>query len=174
MQTTLSIVTQTFQIALRLMVSDLFVSTDHLDSSNDTYNSMSTYAHTKLMNVVYANELTRRFKDVGVVSTSLHPGFVATEFLRDLPEWAQPIKNAMCSLFARNEVEGAKTQIMAATAPAYEGVGGVYFDACAPRVPNKLVLDEHLAAAFWDKSEEAIQHMLVEPSEDMSTEVAEE
>ncbi len=109
------------------------------------------------MNVLFGNELTRRFKDSGVVSTSLHPGFVQTEFLRDVPEWLVPISKAACALFARNEMEGAKTQIMAATAPEYESVGGLYFDSCTPKQPNKLALDEALAAAFWEKSEEAIQ-----------------
>lgn len=134
--------------------------TDNLDSSNETYNNFATYGHTKLMNVLFANELTRRYKDTGVVSTSLHPGFVQTEFLRDVPEWAVPITKALCGLFSRNEFEGAKTQIMAATAPEYEGVGGLYFDSCAPKKPNKLALDEALAAAFWEKSEAAIQKVL--------------
>lgn len=133
---------------------------DNLDSSNETYNHFATYGHTKLMNVLFANELTRRYKDTGVVSTSLHPGFVQTEFLRDVPEWLVPISKAACGLFARSEFEGAKTQIMAATAPEYENVGGLYFDSCAPKQPNKLALDEALAAAFWEKSEEAIQKVL--------------
>lgn len=121
---------------------------------------MGTYGNTKLMNVIYANEFTRRYKDTGVVSTSLHPGFVQTEFLRDIPKWATPIAKTMCGLFARNEFEGAKTQIKAATAPEYEGMGGVFFDACAPKAPQKLALDEALAAAFWEKSEEAISKLL--------------
>jgi len=119
------------------------------------------------MNVLFGNELNRRFKDSGVVSTSLHPGFVQTEFLRDVPEWLIPISKAACALFARDEMEGAKTQIMAATAPEYESVGGVYFDSCAPKQPNKLALDEALAMAFWEKSEEAINKVLVRDAEDL-------
>lgn len=118
---------------------------------------MKTYGTSKLMNVLYANELTRRYQDMGVVSTSLHPGFVATDFLRDLPKWLDPVKASFLGLFARDEFEGAKTQILAATAPEYESVGGIYFDSCAPKAPNKVALDEALAAAFWEKSEEAVQ-----------------
>ncbi|KAM3574935.1 hypothetical protein VYU27_003161 [Nannochloropsis oceanica] len=140
---------------------------DNLESSNETYNHFATYGNTKLMNVLFGNELNRRFKDSGVVSTSLHPGFVQTEFLRDVPEWLIPISKAACALFARDEMEGAKTQIMAATAPEYESVGGVYFDSCAPKQPNKLALDEALATAFWEKSEEAINKVLVRDAEDL-------
>lgn len=47
---------------------------DDLDwdtSKGRKYNAMKQYANTKLMNVLFANELTRRYKDVGVFSTSV-------------------------------------------------------------------------------------------------------
>jgi NAD(P)-dependent dehydrogenase (short-subunit alcohol dehydrogenase family) len=118
---------------------------------------MKTYGNTKLMNVLFANELTKRFKDTGVVSTSLHPGFVATDFLRDLPKWLDPVKAAFLGAFARNEFEGAKTQILAATAPEYESVGGIYFDSCKPKKPLAAALNETLASLFWEASEEYVK-----------------
>lgn len=87
------------------------------------------------------------------MSTSLHPGFVATDFLRDLPQWLDPVKKLVQDLFARDEVQGAYTQVWAATHPELEGVGGIYLDACKEAGINKKARNETAAALFWEKSE---------------------
>jgi retinol dehydrogenase 12 len=42
-------------------------------------NSDVLYCQSKLGNVVFANEIARRYGDKGVVSTSVHPGVIRTE-----------------------------------------------------------------------------------------------
>ncbi len=91
-----------------------------------------------------------------MVATSLHPGFVATDFLRDLPPWLDPVKKAVLDMFARDEAQGAYTQVWAATHPDLEGVGGVYLDACKEAKVNKQATNETLAALFWEVSEEQV------------------
>lgn len=90
------------------------------------------------------------------MGTSLHPGFVATDFLRDLPKFLDPVKKVVLDLFARDEVQGSLTQVWAATHPELEGVGGIYLDACKEAAMNKKATNETLAALFWEKSEEQI------------------
>jgi hypothetical protein len=91
-----------------------------------------------------------------VVATSLHPGFVATDFLRDLPQWLDPVKKLVQDLFARDEVQGAYTQVWAATHPELEGVGGIYLDACKEAKVNAQAKNETLAGLFWEISEEQV------------------
>lgn len=90
------------------------------------------------------------------MSTSLHPGFVATDFLRDLPQWLDPVKKFVLDLFARDEKQGAYTQVWAATHPELESVGGIYLDACKEAAVNKQALNETRAALFWERSEEQV------------------
>ena len=53
---------------------------DDLESTR-AYNPMRAYATSKLMNILHAMEVTRRFD--GVPAASFHPGGVATGFARD-------------------------------------------------------------------------------------------
>ncbi len=48
----------------------------------DSYTRWEAYFRTKLANAVYANYLSRRLKNDGILTASVHPGGVATELLR--------------------------------------------------------------------------------------------
>lgn len=85
-----------------------------------------------------------------------HPGFVATDFLRDVPKWLDPVKKAVLDLFARDEAQGAYTQVWAATHPELEGVGGIYLDACVEREPNAKATNQTLAELLWMESERQV------------------
>lgn len=94
-----------------------YVALDDLDwdTSRRQYNGVVQYANSKLANFLFANELTRRYRDAGVVSTAVHPGLVYTSFLQNVPLWMRPGKHAILSLFARGDkVQGAYTQVWAA------------------------------------------------------------
>ncbi len=50
---------------------------------NETnFDSWEGYCRTKLANAVYANYLSRRLKDDGILTASVHPGAVSTELLK--------------------------------------------------------------------------------------------
>jgi retinol dehydrogenase-12 len=58
---------------------------DNLNSelvSESEFNGLVKYCDTKLMNVAFANQLHDRLYKKGVMSVSVHPGMVATEFQR--------------------------------------------------------------------------------------------
>mmetsp|Transcript_12374 Transcript_12374/g.15346 ORF Transcript_12374/g.15346 Transcript_12374/m.15346 type:complete len:361 (-) Transcript_12374:126-1208(-) len=56
------------------------------DEVNDQnhFDSFTSYGTAKLMNILFANEIDRRFYSEGIVSTSVHPGMVRTDFLNKL------------------------------------------------------------------------------------------
>jgi len=48
------------------------------------YGPKDAYSNTKLMNVLFSNELGRRLKQDGVITSSLHPGVISTGLHRTL------------------------------------------------------------------------------------------
>ena len=47
----------------------------------------SSYAHSKLANIMFTRELAKQLEGTGVSTYSLHPGVIRTELLRNVPWW---------------------------------------------------------------------------------------
>ena len=116
------------------------------------YGVMKAYCRSKLANVLFAAELSRRLASTGVTSNSLHPGAVATNIWSGAPVWAKPI----IFLFFRPSFisvpEGARGMVMLATDPALEGVTGRYYENGQAIDPAPLARDQALAKRLWDVS----------------------
>jgi NAD(P)-dependent dehydrogenase (short-subunit alcohol dehydrogenase family) len=120
------------------------------------YGVMKAYTRSKLANVLFAAELSRRLAGTGVTSNSLHPGAVATNIWSGAPIWAKPI----IFLFFRPSFigvpEGARGMVMLATDPALEGVTGRYYENGQAIDPAPLARDQALAKRLWDVSSEMV------------------
>ncbi|KAF5337980.1 hypothetical protein D9758_014328 [Tetrapyrgos nigripes] len=81
------------------------------------------YPQSKLANVIFSNELARRYGDQGIVSTSLHPGVQATDLQRTFPK---PVKVVMDALVFHPAAMGAFTQLYAGTSIEGTGLNGKY------------------------------------------------
>jgi NAD(P)-dependent dehydrogenase (short-subunit alcohol dehydrogenase family) len=111
------------------------------------------YAVSKLCNVLFSAELSRRLVGAGVSTYAVHPGTIASDIWgRRLP-WPLP---GIVGLFLASTEEGAKTSLHCATAAGAEGQTGLYWDACRPRTPSRLARDEALARELWRRSEEMV------------------
>jgi retinol dehydrogenase-12 len=110
------------------------------------------YAVTKLMNILHAKELARRLAGTAVTTYSLHPGTVASNVWRKVP---QPLQWFM-KLFMLSNEEGAKTPLYCATAPELARVTGAYYDKCREATPTHLARDPALAEELWMRTEAAI------------------
>jgi retinol dehydrogenase 12 len=110
------------------------------------------YAVTKLMNVLHAKELARRLAGSRVTTYSLHPGTVASNIWRQLP---QPLQWFMKLFMISNEA-GARTPLYCATAPELSSSTGRYYDKSREVAPNPLANDETLARELWTRTEAAI------------------
>lgn len=107
------------------------------------------YAASKLANVLFSAELGRRLQGSGVTSYALHPGVVASDIWRRVP---QPLRWLMTRRMISPE-EGARTTLHCALEPALAGETGLYYDRCKPRSPSALGQDTALAAELWRRSE---------------------
>lgn len=122
--------------------------------SKTGYNGKYAYAQSKLANILFTYELSRRLAGTGISVNALHPGGVATNFCKN-NGWISWAKHVTAHLLARNlvgPVEGAKTIIYLATSPEAEGISGKYFYNMEPVKSSKTSYNEEAARHLWDVS----------------------
>lgn len=137
--------------------------------STRRYRRWQAYAESKLANLMFALELDRRVRAVGldVVSVAAHPGVAATNLTRtgsqlagrSLPGMAM---HQITGIVAQPAFAGAWPLLMAATDPTL--TGGEYIGPTGlrgmrgrpgPAQPSAVARDENLADALWSASEQA-------------------
>ena len=110
---------------------------------------MPEYAVSKLANVLFSQELSRRVAGRGIRTYVLHPGVIASEIWRNVP-W--PLRPVM-TRFMKSPDEGARTSVYCASSPEVADDTGLYYTDCAVKEPN-AVATPALAAELWSRSEE--------------------
>jgi NAD(P)-dependent dehydrogenase (short-subunit alcohol dehydrogenase family) len=116
------------------------------------FGGIYAYAVSKLANVLHAKELARRYGEQGLHAYSLHPGVVASDVWRQVP---QPFRWFMMRTMLSNE-EGAKTTLYCATSPDVAGQNGLYYDECRVKEPSSAALDRELSRKLWEESERMV------------------
>ena len=117
------------------------------------FSGWRAYGDSKLMNVLFARELSRRLAGEGVVAHALHPGIVKTELGRD-QGWGMRFAGIFMRALMKHPNRGAATTLYAATAPQLAAEGGGYFADCAPSRAGKRAEDRTLSQVLWKRSEE--------------------
>jgi NAD(P)-dependent dehydrogenase (short-subunit alcohol dehydrogenase family) len=108
------------------------------------FTGYDAYARSKLANILFANELAERAREIGATSNALHPGIVATKLLRV----------GFGNMAGTSVREGAATPVYLATSPDLADVTGRYFVKCAEGPVAPLASDPVLRKQLWDVSEE--------------------
>jgi WW domain-containing oxidoreductase len=128
------------------------LSLDHFPLSARNFKSLVAYGQAKLSNVLFANELTRRYRDAGIVASSLHPGsMIATSIFRNSLS-AKALALAVRP-FVKSIAQGAATTVYCATAPELSAVGGKYFRDCRERATSQGARDTEVAKQLWERTE---------------------
>jgi NAD(P)-dependent dehydrogenase (short-subunit alcohol dehydrogenase family) len=129
---------------------------DDLQSTHG-YRGMRVYGQSKLANILFTLELSRRFGDKGITANSLHPGTVRTGYGGDGDArglLAFGIKIA--SPFFLSPAKGARTSVYLASSPEVDGVSGQYFVKCKSRRPRRWAQDPEAARRLWQVSEDLV------------------
>jgi NAD(P)-dependent dehydrogenase (short-subunit alcohol dehydrogenase family) len=145
-----------------------------------SYEPFVAYGRSKTANILFAVEFDRRHRDRGVRATAVHPGGIATELARHMPDgaieaWVQQIQEQRAAAgeppFEFKSVpEGAATSVWAGVVASADEVGGKYCEDCqvAELLPadspvsaisrgvRGYALDPDTAKALWRKSEEMV------------------
>lgn len=107
------------------------------------------YCVSKLSNVLFSSELSRRLAGSRVSTYALHPGVVATDIWRQAP-W--PLRK-LIEFATISPERGAQTSLYCALSPAVAADSGLYYDRCRPVTPSAPARDAALAAELWRRSE---------------------
>jgi NAD(P)-dependent dehydrogenase (short-subunit alcohol dehydrogenase family) len=126
---------------------------DDLQSEKE-YIGKQAYAQSKLANILFTYELTRRLEGTGITVNALHPGGVVTNFCKN-NGWISWLKHVTAHTLARDLIgpaEGAKTSVYLATSPEVKGVTGKYFSDQKPVQSSAASYDKEAAKHLWDVS----------------------
>ncbi|KAI0631524.1 NAD-P-binding protein [Trametes polyzona] len=112
------------------------------------------YSQSKFGNVVFSNELHRRYADQGIVSVSLHPGNLNTELARH----SSKLVRFLMKFLLYPAPLGALTQLYAGTTPEGANLGGKYLIPWA-RIgrARKETDDPELGRKLWAWLEDAVK-----------------
>ncbi|GAA6073766.1 retinol dehydrogenase 14a [Tachysurus ichikawai] len=124
-------------------------------NSEHCYDAAAAYARSKLANLLFTLELSRRLEDTGVTVNALTPGIVRTNLGRHVhvPLLAKPLVSLASWALLRSPEEGAKTSVYLACSPDVEGVRGKCFADCQEMKLLPKATDEDVAKKLWDISE---------------------
>jgi retinol dehydrogenase 14 len=131
----------------------------HLEDPNlhRGYSAFKAYSQSKLANLLFAFELSRRLEDSTVSINALHPGAVATSMGVDRTTgFGSGITRLLRPFFLSSE-EGARTALWLATSSEAAALRGTYCHKCRPAEPSKSARDPALAAGLWQLSEKMIE-----------------
>ena len=114
------------------------------------YSGFGAYSRSKLANILFTRELSRRLEGTGVTANCLHPGVVATGIFRNLPGWLRVI---LTSPLVLSPEKGADTLLYLATAPEVAALSGRYFVRRKPARSSRASQDAAAAQRLWGASE---------------------
>jgi len=120
------------------------------------YRGMAAYRQSKLANILFVKELSRRLSGTGVTANCLMPGFVSTGLFRD----SSPISKAFVRVFGSIPEKGAETPIYLASSPEVQGISGECFKKKKVVGTSKESNDRDLAAKLWAFSEKCTKRWL--------------
>jgi len=136
------------------------------------YDKWRAYGQAKTANALFAVQLDALGRNFGVRAFAVHPGGIMTELQRHLPReemiaagWMD--EHGKLDPRFKTPAQGAATSVWAATAPALEGMGGVYCEDCdiaeatVPGSPEARIrgvdahaVDREAARRLWQVSAE--------------------
>jgi retinol dehydrogenase-12 len=124
---------------------------DDLNYARGRYRPFVAYGRSKLMNILFTRELSRRLEGTGVTVNAMHPGFVRSGFGQNNHGFLGKLIK-LGQAFARTPERGARTLVYLATSPEVEGVTGKYFHDERESRTSVAATDMEVARRLWDAS----------------------
>ncbi len=129
---------------------------EHLQSEK-RYAAMEAYGRSKLANILFSRELSKRVAASGVTVNAVHPGPVRTGFgmdgdLKGIMGWG----NKMIRPFEISAASGARTSIHLATSPDVEGKTAMYWVRSKPGHMSTHAHNDEQATRLWEESEKLL------------------
>ncbi|KAK7907657.1 hypothetical protein WMY93_016269 [Mugilogobius chulae] len=127
-------------------------------NSETKYDKAFCYSQSKLANLLFTLELSKKLEGTGVTVNALTPGIVRTNLGRhvQIPFLAKPLFNLASMAFFKSPLEGAQTPLFLASSPEVEGVSGKCFANCKEEELTPAAKDAEAAKRLWEVSCEMV------------------
>jgi NAD(P)-dependent dehydrogenase (short-subunit alcohol dehydrogenase family) len=113
------------------------------------YRGLATYARSKLANVLFTVELSRRFAAGELAAFAVHPGLVATRIAQDGDSCLGSMAWKLGRRWMRSPAEGASGPVYLATEPGVEHESGGYFADQERVEPGAAATSIEAAGNLW-------------------------
>ena len=144
---------------------------EYMWKGEPNYGGWKSYGQSKLANIYFSQELSRRAESQGLgwQVACLHPGAVATDlgrYIIGMDNWERSkqgeessfsIQKALMNtltLFIKTVEQGATTHVYLAAGAAPEPWKGAYYVDCVPQRLSDVATDAAAARRLWEESEE--------------------
>jgi len=122
-----------------------------LQSANN-YRGFPAYSRSKLCNILFTRELSKRWSGTGMTVNCLHPGFVKTRF-GNQSGGALAYGIRIAKMFAAiSQEKGSRTIVYLASSDEVSKTSGAYFYKCKPVEPTQEAQDDESARRLWEES----------------------
>jgi NAD(P)-dependent dehydrogenase (short-subunit alcohol dehydrogenase family) len=132
---------------------------DDLQWERRKYQSLGAYSASKLANILFTLELSRRLNGTRVTANCLHPGVVATNIFSSLGTLGR-VFSVLARPLLMSPAAGAKTSVHLASAPELATVSGRFFERSREVSLDRVAQDEAAARRLWEISEGLVTRAL--------------
>jgi retinol dehydrogenase-12 len=122
---------------------------------NSGFRTFRTYGHSKLANILFVGELSRRLRGTQVTANALHPGAVKSG-LGAQNNWYAGHVMVLLTPFLRSAERGAATSLYLTTSDEVRSISGEYFVDCRVRATKPWGHDASQAQRLWETSEQLV------------------
>lgn len=129
---------------------------DNLQFEKGGYGTLKAYANSKLANILFTRELSRRLAGKNVTVNCLHPGVVDTGIWDKSPWYYKPLI-LPAKLFFISAEKGGRTITHLAASDEVAKISGEYFTRNRMTKSSRLARDESLARRLWDESDQLVK-----------------
>ena len=121
------------------------------------YSPNLAYGNGKLANILFTQELDRRYAAAGISTAAFHPGVVKTGFASGSTTVMRVIYRTVLNRFLLSAEKGADSLVWLATAtPGREWKRGEYYEKRRPARKNRQASDPVLSRQLWERSAERV------------------
>ena len=120
------------------------------------YNKSNVYGSSKLVNILFTYELSRRLNELKITVNALNPGGVASNFAKNngFFPWLKHVAYHLIKRELITPKQGCQTIIYLASSPEVEGVTGKYFYLNKEIKSSSESYNEETAKKLWKLSED--------------------
>ena len=123
----------------------------------ENYGGWKAYGQSKLANLLFTYELSKRLSGTGVTANAFHPGAVATSFGLNNEGFVSFLFGTIARPLLKTPEQGAQSGIYLASSPDAQGVTGRYYIDEMPATSSKRSYDAEAQRRLWTESERLVK-----------------